>query len=93
MTDIMQPDDGDTMAAHIPLDPSGRLVPNYGGADPLASRMVPSDGRSPAYHEGWAAYHDGKSETANPYDSTTDDCLDWNDGFADAWDDFNEGAQ
>lgn len=40
---------------------------------------------NPAYLEGEAAYHDGKPETANPYDpnDSPEDHAAWNDGWLD----------
>lgn len=43
--------------------------------------MSDSSKKSSAYKEGWAAWFDCVDESNNPYDPSTDECLDWNDGF------------
>lgn len=34
-----------------------------------------------AWNDGFEAFHDGMSETRNPYDVKTDEHLSWNDGY------------
>lgn len=40
-----------------------------------------ADGPTDAYAEGYDAYLAGKSDLENPYDTTSNECLSWNDGW------------
>lgn len=49
-----------------------------------------SEPRSP-WDLGYQAYIDGDSDMNNPFDISSDDALDWNDGFLQAEEDHDEG--